>query len=96
MIRHQRKNVAGLITAKSKKYTPFESPGVYRIRVQGHISDSLADHLGGMIVTRAYTSDQEPMTILIGDMQDQSALSGVLNALYELHLPLLTVELLSQ
>ena len=32
------------------------------------------------------------MTILVGRLADQAALSGVLNILYELHLPLLTVE----
>jgi hypothetical protein len=31
-------------------------------------------------------------SILVGHMTDQAALSGVLNTLYELHLPLLSVE----
>ena len=73
----------------------FENPATYRIRVTGHIEDSLADLLGGMVITRAFTSDSRPMTILVGHMRDQAALSGVLNELYELHLPLLTVESLS-
>ncbi len=70
----------------------FEKPATYRIRVTGHIDDSLSDQLGGMIVTRAFTADSHPITILVGHMRDQAALSGVLNELYELHLPLLTVE----
>ncbi|MFT5699213.1 MAG: hypothetical protein ACI8ZB_002070 [Desulforhopalus sp.] len=73
----------------------FESAGMYRIRVLGSIDDAYADQLGGMIITRAFTADQKPMTILIGHMEDQAALSGVLTGLYELHLPLVTVELLS-
>ena len=36
------------------------------------------------------------MTILVGQLRDQAALSGVLNELYELHLPLLTVESLTE
>ena len=45
-----------------------------------------------MVITRAFTADSCPITILVGHLQDQAALSGVLNELYELHLPLLTVE----
>jgi len=73
----------------------FEKPATYRIRVLGHIDDSLSDQLGGMIITRAFTADSQPLTILVGHMRDQAALSGVLNELYDLHLPLLTVESLS-
>ncbi|MGA6924594.1 MAG: hypothetical protein WBY88_02865 [Desulfosarcina sp.] len=58
----------------------------------GHIDDSLSDELGGMIVTRAFTADSHPITILVGHLSDQAALSGMLNELYELHLRLLTVE----
>lgn len=70
----------------------FENPATYRIRVTGHIDDSLSGQLGGMVITRAFTGDGRPMTILVGHLSDQAALSGVLNELYELHLPLLTVE----
>ena len=75
-----------------KKNMKFEKPATYRIRVTGHIKDSLSDHLAGMVITRAFTADKQPMTILVGQLMDQAALSGVLNELYELHLPLLTVE----
>ena len=79
-----------------KKTFTFQEPAVYRIRVEGHIDDSLADHLGGMVITRAFTADKEPLTILVGMMKDQAALSGVLNELYEMHLPLITVESLDK
>jgi hypothetical protein len=35
------------------------------------------------------------VTVLEGWLPDQAALAGVLNTLYELHLPLLSVEILS-
>lgn len=73
----------------------FEKPATYRIRVAGHIDDSLSDQLGGMVITRAFTSDSRSITILVGHISDQAALSGVLNELYELHLPLITVESLT-
>lgn len=74
----------------------FDAPAAYRIRVQGHIDDSWSDRLGGMTVTRAYTGNKEPMTILIGGLLDQSALSGVLNAIYNQHLSVFSVELLNE
>ncbi len=70
----------------------FESSGTYRIRVQGHLDDSLSDYLGGMVITRAFSKDRQPLTILVGQLQDQAALSGVLNELYVRRTPLLTVE----
>ena len=77
------------------KNLTFEKQLTYRIRGPGHIEDSLADRLGGMVITRAFTSDSRPIAIRVGHMPDQAALSGVLNELYELHLPLLTVESLT-
>ena len=82
--------------SQSWKNLKFEGPASYRIRVQGHLDDSWSDRLGGMVVTRAFTSDQQPMTILIGHLKDQGALSGVMNALYDLHLPVFSVELLDE
>ena len=74
----------------------FEGPASYRIRAQGHLDDSWSDRLGGMVITRAFTADKEPMTILIGHLRDQSALCGALNALYDLHLPVISVEYLDE
>ena len=78
-----------------QNHLKFEGPAVYRIRIKGHIDDSLSDQLGGMVITRAFTAEKQPLTILVGPLRDQAALSGVLNELYELRLPLLTVESLS-
>lgn len=81
-------------TSTKRKYK-FDSPGAYRIRVEGHIGDEMSDQLNGMVITRAFTSDKNPMTILVGQLRDLAALAGVLNELYEMHLTLITVESLS-
>ncbi|MEE4112429.1 MAG: hypothetical protein V2I40_06410 [Desulfobacteraceae bacterium] len=57
----------------------FVKPATYRIRVTGHIDDRLSGQLGGMVITRAFTADSHPITILVGHIRDQAALSGVLN-----------------
>ena len=41
-----------------------EKPATYRIRVTVHIDDSLSDQLGAMVITRAFTRDSRPITIL--------------------------------
>ncbi len=64
--------------------------------MQGHVDDSWSDRLGGLTITRAYTANKEPMTILIGGLLDQTALSGVLNAIYNQHLSVFSVELLNE
>ncbi len=74
----------------------FEAPASYRIRVQGHLDDSWSDRLGGMVLTRAFTEDKQPMTILIGHLNDQATLSGIMNALYSMHMSVISVEFLDE
>lgn len=84
----------GMSDPQSWKDLKFEAPATYRIRVAGHLDDSWSDRLGGMVFTRAFTGDKQPMTILIGHLQDQAALAGVMNALYALHMSVFSVELI--
>jgi len=78
----------------SWKGLKLETPATYRIRVQGSLDNSWSDRLGGMAITKDPKADELPVTILVGHLADQAALAGVLNALYEMHLPLLLVECL--
>jgi hypothetical protein len=39
--------------------------------------------------------DDEPVTILTGELVDQAAVLGVLNVLYNLRLPLISVDYIS-
>jgi hypothetical protein len=70
----------------------FHTPGTYRIRVKGHLQDSWSDRLGGMTIEVSKQAEDARETTLVGRLVDQAALFGVLNALYGLHLPLLSVE----
>jgi len=74
----------------------LETPATYRIRVQGHLDSSWSDRLGGMAITGDTSAEQPTVTILVGHLADQAALSGILNTLYDLHLPLLSVENLDE
>ena len=69
----------------------FESTATYQIRVKGLIPRGWSDRMGDMTIT--YINDGEPKaTILSGQLADQAALLGLLNALYNMHLPLVSVE----
>jgi hypothetical protein len=73
----------------------FDGPATYRIRVQGTIKAKWADRLAGMAIGVKMPDDGPPISTLEGELLDQAALSGLLSALYGLHLPVLSVECLS-
>ena len=68
-------------------------PAVYRVRVQGRVPLDWSTRLMGMNITASH-NDDEDSSILVGRLPDQSALSGVLNTLYEKQYPVLSVECL--
>ena len=70
------------------------APGTYTIRVQGHLDATWSTRLGGMRIMVNGTG-RHAVTVLFGRLVDQAALLGVLNALYELGLPLLSVDYLA-
>jgi len=83
-------------TINEGKGYSFYKPGNYRIRVQGRLDEEWSERLGGMSITTRARGEHGSVTILVGKVRDQASLSGVLNTLYELHLPLLSVEYLEE
>jgi hypothetical protein len=75
-----------------RNQVPFDSPAIYQIRVQGGIDNNWSDRLEDMAISLSSMEGESPVTTLEGKLNDQSALAGVLNTLYELHLPVLSVE----
>jgi hypothetical protein len=74
------------------------SPANYRISVVGTLEESLSDRLCGLTIQNI-THDQtagKPVSILTGQLADQAALFGVLNALYNMRMPLLAVEYINE
>jgi hypothetical protein len=68
------------------------TPATYRIEVGGYLDASWSDRLGGMRITICRGKNQATVTTLIGRLSDQAELIGILNSLYELHLPVLSVK----
>lgn len=69
----------------------LHEPAVCVIRVRGALSSDWSDRLGGMRITVVHAG-RHTMTEFVGRLTDQAALHGVLSTLYELGLPLLSVE----
>ena len=80
---------------RGKGFT-FDGPAVYRIVVQGHVEESMSGRLGGMRIAVTSVEDGAAVTRLVGRVRDQAELNGVLNTLYDLHLPVLSVEKLAR
>lgn len=75
-------------------YPSMEGPAIYRIRVEGNIKTNWAPRLEGMNITPVQGEKGQMESILVGRLADQSALAGLLNTLYELHRPVLSVDCL--
>ena len=78
----------------SRNPIPFDRPANYQINVLGRIDPTMSDLLGGLTISPDTVEADLPVTTLSGELSDQSALAGVLNTIYELHLPLLLVKCL--
>jgi hypothetical protein len=78
-----------------EKYRPRSSmfePATYRIGILGTLDKKWSDYYGGMTIEHESVLNQYPMTILTGQLTDQSALIGVINSLFDMGCPILLVE----
>lgn len=73
----------------------MEKNANYRIQVQGALDPDWSNRLGGLKITVTRREGSIPLTTLAGDLFDQAALLGVINTLYDLRLPLLSVQCLT-
>ena len=67
-------------------------PATYRISIMGTLDKKWSDYCGGMTIEHDIALNQYPMTTLTGILADQSALIGILNSLYDMGCPILSVE----
>lgn len=72
----------------------FAGSARYRIVVQGLVNEHWQDRLAGLAISTVHAPGAAPRTTLLGQIRDQAELNGVLDTLYNLHLPILAVETL--
>ena len=76
----------------TEKHLKLWTSAVYLIEVEGHLDKSWSDRLGGMQIKTHRRKDQSTVTKLTGLLKDQAELAGVLNSLYEFHMPILQLK----
>ena len=82
--------------SKQTKGLQSWSPATYLIKVKGALDQRWSDSLAGMRITSEEDADGGAVTCLTGRLLDQSQLTGVLNGLAEMHLPILSVEMIGE
>jgi hypothetical protein len=73
----------------SETHAPTEhhrEPGLYEIRVVGHLDTRWADWFEGL----SFTHESDGTTILYGPVVDQAALHGLLRKVRDLGMPLIS------
>lgn len=66
----------------------------YQIVIQGVLSEESAERVGGLVLQNERGPHGGATTTLSASISDQAQLIGLLNALYELRLPILSVEMI--
>ena len=72
----------------------MQGPAIYRIVVRGKLEPDWSSRLAGMSITERQSASGEAEAVLVGRLADQTALASILNALYELHLPVVSADCL--
>ncbi len=70
----------------------IDQSAIYSIQVAGYLDESWSNRLGGLKIRVSDPVENTLITTLSGSLIDQAALFGVLKALYDMRLPLLSVE----
>ena len=70
----------------------FAGAAIYRIVIQGELEPFYSDRLAGMAISTTHRDDRKPLLTLTGTVSDQAELNGVLETLYSLHLPIISLE----
>jgi hypothetical protein len=84
------------MSERAKGRLSLDTRATYCIRLQGVLDPSWSEELGYMRIEHAQRSGEPPITTITGEVADQAALSGVLNLVYNLGYPLISVTYLDQ
>jgi len=76
----------------AKKKLTLDSPARYEIRIQGALDESWKEYFSVVTMEVQNRPDEPPLTIAICEFIDQAALTGTLSYVYNMGLPLLSVE----
>ena len=78
--------------SRRQHISEFGAPKHYRFVVRGLLSPGDCDRIRGLRITSTEGDSDPPTTTLLGRLEDQAHLSGVLSALYEMHMTIVSVQ----
>ena len=84
-----------MVTDRELPIISNSSLATYSVEVQGRLDESWSDVLGNVTIHLKQPSVEPVVTVLHGQLPDQAALAGMLNYIFMLGLPLLSVKCLS-
>lgn len=70
----------------------FSGKATYQIKVQGKVNKMWASYFTHMNIETKMEDDEKAITILTGLISDQAELMGIINALYDTHLPIISIK----
>ena len=75
------------MSEKHASQQDYSEPGIYEIRIKGHLDDKWADRFDGLTITL----EENGETLLTGSVFDQAALHGLLKKVRDLGMTLVSV-----
>ena len=75
------------MSTRRNPQTHPSQPGVYQIRIEGHLGSQWTDWFEGLTITL----EDNGVTLLTGPVIDQAALHGLLRKVRDLGMPLLSI-----
>ena len=74
----------------------FKKSAIYKIVVKGEINEEMSERLWGLQARKYKSENHKPITTIVGHINDQAALAGILNMLYDMHMTVISVNMLSE
>ncbi|MEP0131753.1 MAG: hypothetical protein ABJJ25_10370 [Eudoraea sp.] len=72
----------------------FQESAIYKIKVEGVLQENWIEKFQGLKISVERSLNGKPVSVLRGKINDQSALSGLLNMLYDYNMTILSVKML--
>jgi hypothetical protein len=82
------------MTTKIESDFSFQKPAIYKIKVEGVLQENWIEKFQGLKIRNERSLSGKPISVLTGKINDQSALSGLLNMLYDYNMTILSVNML--
>ena len=82
------------MTTKIESEFSFQKPAIYKIKVEGVLKENWSEKFQGLKISIERSLSGKPVSVLTGKINDQSALAGLLDTLYNFNMTILSVNML--